>query len=593
MIPISLNTKGAGSLWIKHLYREWIGRFIFRKLNIGIGAALLLIFLLLGLVVYNNFYSILEKKEHELLAFRTEKLRMQFLDIMERFKYDSMSLYQNSNMQSSVYEMFLPENIPEDLDDRKAITERNYIKNVMTHMLSRNPYTSSVIMYRLQDERLFVESQQQRYGVNSAFPYKAFFESFPKTYQHPYFGSSEQLLAPSDQMLYIVNPIYSPTSIRPDQVYGYHLITLNTQTITNEFDSESSDYRLIIKQNGAVLLDSRPDEQSDWSESQDLISQVAIDPYEIEMIGISYKSNLQSKLADIAVRILIILGLSWFVCIIIIHLIQRFIVGRFNQMSKHFKKVQRNPFTPLMPVSGEDEISDLMLRFNRMAQELQNHISQVYIAEIRKRNAEFIALKTQIHPHFLYNTLESLRMQAVISEQPFLAEKLYHLGRLYRWMLQPTDDLISVQEELAHTTYYLELLMLGKSNRIEIRVVSEINLENCFMLKFTLQPVIENAIQHGQLEQYDDPVITIAIKREGELLFIDIYNNGKDITAEEHNRLQLLLQTENTFPEQHLGLKNIHERIKHYYGNEYGLSLPERLSETRSFQLTMIFPYKR
>ncbi|CAM4446951.1 sensor histidine kinase YesM [Paenibacillus endophyticus] len=580
-------------MWMKALYREWIGRFIFRKLNMGIGAALLLIFLLLGLVVYNNFYSILEKKEHELLSFRTEKLKMQMLDIMERFKYDSMSLYQNSNMQSSVYEMFLPDNIPSDKEDRKAIIEQNFIKNVMTHMLSRNPYTSAVIMYRLQDKRLFVESQQQKYGANPSFSYKSFFESFPKAYQHPYFGSSEQLLAPADRMLYIVNPIYNPTSIHPDQVYGYHLITLNTRMITNEFDNQSADYRLIIKQNGAVLLDSRPNGQSDWAASDDLLSRVTIDPYEIEMIGISYKSNLQSKLSDIAVRILSILGLSWLVCIIIIHLIQRFIVGRFNQMSKHFKKVQRNPFTPLMPISGEDEISDLMLRFNRMAQELQNHISQVYIAEIRKQNAEFIALKTQIHPHFLYNTLESLRMQAVISEQPFLAEKLYHLGRLYRWMLQPTDDLISVQEELAHTTYYLELLMLGKSNRIAIRVISEINLENCFMLKFTLQPVIENAIQHGQLEQYDDPIITVTVKREDHLLFIEIYNNGKNITAEEHLRLQQLLQTENTFPEQHLGLKNIHERIKHYYGNEYGLSLPEHPSETKSFQLTMIFPYKR
>ncbi|MDQ8736582.1 histidine kinase [Paenibacillus sp. LHD-38] len=580
-------------MWIKTLYREWIGRFIFRKLNIGIGAALLIVFLLLGLVVYNNFYSILEKKELELLTFRTEKLKIQLLDIMERFKYDSMSLYQNSNMQTSVYELFLPENIPANREDRKAITELNYIKNVMTHMLSRNPYTSAVMMYRLQDERLFVESQQQKYRVNPSYPYKQFFESFPKTYQHPYFGSSEQLLAPADRMLYIVNPIYNPTSIHPEQVYGYHLVTLNTLTMTNEFDSQSSDYRLIIKQKDAMLLDSRPDGQSDWNVSDDLISRLTIDQYQIEILGISYKSNLQSKLSDIAVRILFILGLSWLVCIIIIHLIQRFIVGRFNQMSKHFKKVQRNPFTQLMPVNGEDEISDLMLRFNRMTQELQNHISQVYIAEIRERNAEFIALKTQIHPHFLYNTLESLRMQAVISEQPFLAEKLYHLGRLYRWMLQPTDDLISVQEELAHTTYYLELLMLGKSNRIELRVISELNLENCFMLKFTLQPVIENAIQHGQLEQYDNPVITVTIKRESHLLFIEIHNNGKNISAEEHSRLQHLLQTANTFPEQHLGLKNIHERIKHYYGNEYGLSLPENPSETQPFQLTMIFPYKR
>jgi two-component system sensor histidine kinase YesM len=577
------------------LYRKWIGQFIFRKLNLGIGAALLIVFLLLGLVVYNNFYSILEKKEIELLTFRTEKLQIQLIDIIERFKYDTVNIYQDtgSNMQKSVYELFLPDNIPSDMENTQAITEQYYIKNVLTHMLSRNPYASAVLMYRLQDERLFFESQQQKYRINPTYSFEQFFDSFPKAYRHPYFGSSDELLTRADRMLYIVNPIYNPLSIHPEKVYGYHLVALNTRTLTNEFDSQSSDYRLIIKQNDGLLLDSRPDGHSELNLANDLISRLTIDKYNIEIIGISYKSNLQSRLSDIAVRILIILGLSWLVCIIIIHLIQRIIVGRFHQMSMHFKKVQRNPFTHLMPVNGEDEISDLIIRFNRMTEELQNHINQVYVAEIRKRNAEFIALKTQIHPHFLYNTLESLRMQAVISEQPFLAEKIYHLGRLYRWMLQPNDDLISVQEELAHSSYYLELLMLGKSNRIELQVISELNLENCFMLKFTLQPIIENAIQHGKLEQYDKPIITIEIKRESNLLIIEIHNNGQSITPEEYSQLQLLLQTANTFPGQHLGLKNIHERIKHYYGNEYGLSLPEIQLESQPFRLLMIFPYKR
>lgn len=593
---MTLNEHQRGRwMSIVSFYRKWIGRYIFRKLNIAIGTALLLVFLLLGMAIYNNFYSILEKKEIEMLSIRTEKLKIQLVDMIERFQYDTLSIYQGmgSNMQTSVSEMFLPGNIPTDMEDREAITQQNYIKNVLTHMLSRNPYTSAVLLYRLQDGQLFIESQQQKYRINEAFALQPFFETFPKAYQHPYFGSSDELLTPAEHILYIANPIYNPLRIRPEDVYGYQLAVLNTGVITNEFDSQNSDYRLIIKQRNNLLLDSKPNEPFDLSTSTDLISRITIDKNHLEIIGISSKSNIESKLANTMIRILITLGISWLVCIMIIHIIQRLIVGRFNQMSKHFKKVQRNPFTTLMPVNGDDEISDLIMRFNRMTEELQNHINQVYVAEIRKRDAEFIALKTQIHPHFLYNTLESLRMQAVISEQPFLAEKIYHLGLLYRWMLQPTDDLISVQEELAHTNYYLELLMLGKSNRIELRVISELNLENCFMLKFTLQPVIENAIQHGRLEQYDEPIISIEIKKETNLLTIEICNNGQCITAEDYSRLQELLQTPNTFPDQHLGLKNIHERIKHYYGNEYGLSLPEMQQDTELFRLIMIFPHKR
>ncbi|MFB9277623.1 sensor histidine kinase [Cohnella cellulosilytica] len=576
-------------------YRKWIGRFIFRKLNIGIGAALLLVFLLLGLVIYNNVYTLLEQKERELLEFRTEKLKLQLTDILERFKYDTGTVYQNmgGGDERSMYELFLPDNVAEGRDGKQAVFEQNYMKNVLTNMLTRNPFASAVIMYRIEDGRLFAEFQRQEHRLNESYPFDRFFDSFPKGYRHPYLGSSDELLTPADRQIYIVNPIYNPLTIHPDQVYGYHLTALNAKAIANEFDSRSSAYRLIIKQDDAVLLDSRPDETSDWQASDDLVARASMDRYRIEIVGISYKSNLQSKLADITLRISLILGACWIICVAVVHLIQRFVVGRFNQMSAHFKKVQRNPFTPLMPVRGEDEIGDLMARFNRMAQELQNHINQVYVSEIRKRNAEFIALKTQIHPHFLYNTLESLRMQAVISEQPYIAEKLHLLGRLYRWMLQPTDELISVQEELANTRDYLELLMLGKSNRIELRVDAEVNLENCFMLKFTLQPIVENAIQHGRLEEYEDPVIRVDIRKEDGLLLIQIQNNGRTMTEDERERLLSQLQDSNAFPGQHLGLKNIHERIKHFYGVQYGLSLPASPSDSEPFRLFMTFPYKR
>jgi len=577
---------------VMSIYRKWVGRFIFRKLNIGIGAALLLVFALLGLFVYGNFYSILEKKEQQLLTFRTDKLKIQLNDLVERFKNDSVSLYQHDgdDAQTSVYKLFLPGNVPAGGDERKLVAEQNYLKNVLTHMLSGNPYAAAVFLYRLQDGRMFFESRQQTYRPNPEFSYPDFFRSFPLSYKHPFFGGTESLLTPGDRMIYLANPIYNPRDIRPDLVYGYHLVAIRAKAITDEFDARSPDSRLILKQNGVVLIDSRPDKTIEEDLARNLVSRAEIDRYGIELIGISYKSNLQSMLTDISIRILGILGISWLVCIVIIHLIQRFVVGRLKMMTAHFKKVQRNPFTDLLPVEGEDEIGDLMTRFNRMTEELQNHINQVYVAEIRKRDAEFIALKTQIHPHFLYNTLESLRMQAVISDQPALAEKLHHLGRLFRWMLQPSDELVSVQEELAYAAYYLELLMLGKSNRIELRVETSLNLESCFMLKFTLQPIVENAIQHGLLEQAEQPVILVDIRADGDLLRIEIENNGRPIGEDEYESLQAMLRTANTFPDQHLGLKNIHERIKHYYGNEYGLSLSEKTLRTGTFRLIMTFP---
>jgi two-component system, sensor histidine kinase YesM len=578
-------------------YKRWIGRFIFRKLNIGIGLSLLIVFVLLGLITRNSFYTILENKEQELLNIRTEKLRLQLLDTIERFKRETMSIYQdNANgQQMATYEYFLPENVPSPDNNRQLVLEQNHMKSVLSLMLSRNPQASAVLFFRLEDGRLFEASQQQQFRINPSFNLNQFFGSFPKDYGHPYFGTSSQFfVSSSEPNLYFVNPIFNLSSIRPDHIYGYYLMALDARTLTEEFNPQQNpDNRLIIKQNETVLLDSLPGSPSAAvNDRNDLIRTLAIDSYDMKIIGVSHKSALREKLTSLNTKMFLILGVSWLICVVLIHGIQNMIVGRFNQMSRHFKKVQTNPFTTLMRVSGDDEISDLMVRLNRMTSELQNHINRVYVSEIRKRNAEFIALKSQIHPHFLYNTLESLRMQAVINDQPTLAEKLYRLGKLFRWMLQPTDEVIPVREELVHTEYFLDLLMLGKSNSVRLRVESSLNLESCYMLKFTLQPIIENAIQHGKLEHYDDPLITILITRREDILMIEVLNNGQEITPDEQINLLNILNTPHAFPEQHLGLKNIQERIKNYFGDDYGLFLPEITESAQKFRIIMKIPYK-
>ncbi|TVY04268.1 sensor histidine kinase [Cohnella terricola] len=579
--------------YISFWYKKWIGRFIFRKLNMGIGISLIAIFVLLWAVTYNSFYAILENKEQELLNSRTEKLGLQFMDMIDKFKYDARSIHQDSSseLQTSIYELFLPNHVALLTDDRRALAEQNYLKSVMTLMLTRNPLATSVMMYRLQDQRLFFESPLHSYTLNRSFDYAGFFGTFSKSYSHPFFGKSDELLLNGDTMLYLVNPIYNTQSIHPDKVYGYHLMTVKADTLLREFDQNNTDYKLLIKQNDNVLISSASDKQV-LGKTDDLRSEQTLSSYNLTIVGISQKAALQSKLNSINTRISIILGVSLIVCFLMIHTIQRLIVGRLKLMSQHFKQVQRNPFTIHIPVQGDDEISDLMLRYNRMTTELQNHINQVYVSEIHKKNAEFIALKMQIQPHFLYNTLESLRMQAIINDQSALAEQLFQLGKLYHWMLQPSDDLITVHEELEHTKSYLNLLMLGKSNRVEIHVATDLNLYKCNMLKFTLQPIVENAIQHGKLEQIEHPIISIHIRSNSDKLIMEITNNGDNLTSNDYENIAAMLNGPYAFPDRHLGLKNIHERIKLYFGEGHGLRLVASDTSSVPFRLLMILPYK-
>jgi sensor histidine kinase YesM len=111
------------------------------------------------------------------------------------------------------------------------------------------------------------------------------------------------------------------------------------------------------------------------------------------------------------------------------------------------------------------------------------------------------------------------------------------------------------------------------------------------VLKFSLQPIIENAILHGKLEGHEDPTITLHITCQDDILVIDIHNNGNGISPEQVTKLTEMLDSPHYLPEKHLGLKNIHERIKNYFGETYGLFILMQNSEqTERFGLQMRIP---
>ncbi|MBP1988665.1 sensor histidine kinase [Paenibacillus eucommiae] len=583
------------------LYKRYLGRFIFRKLNVVIGLTLLAVFISLGLLTYNKFYQLLERREVELLNTNTEKLELNLLDIVDRFKRETISIYKDTVVGQTVEtnQYFLPGNIPSEGNEQQKLLEKRYFSTVLSLMLSRNPKADAFLFYRVQDQKLFLQSGPKQLQVDDSFNLPLFFSSFPQNYENPYLGQAGGLFQPTanaeETLIYFANPVFDLKSIRPDQVYGYYLMILDMKSLSDAvLAKQDTKSMLTIKHQGKLLFESDPQGERDKDSkgsSPYIEHTISLKQSGLEITGSKSKSDIQAKLGDIAVYIILILGFSWVICFVAIYSIQNIIVKRLKLMTRHFKKVQINPFTEPIQVQGEDEINDLMIGFNRMTSELQQFINRVYVADIQKRDAEFTAMKMQVHPHFLYNTLESLRMQAVIGDQNLLAEKLYRLGILFRWMLRTADDVIPIQEELQYTEYFLDLLMLGKSNRIAIQVESELDLSHCHMLKFSFQPIIENAIQHGELEKQEQPVIALHIARQADVLVIELSNNGQPINKEARKQLQEKLEHPDYLPQEHLGLKNLHERIKNYCGSEYGLFLAP-VRENHDFGVVIKLPFE-
>jgi two-component system sensor histidine kinase YesM len=576
------------------MYRKYIGRFIFRKLNLGIGISLLVVFILLGVLTYSSFYKLLEQREQQLLNMRTENLKLHLTDMIERFKRETISIYKDkfNNQSTGINEYFLSGNVPKADDEQGNLAERNFLNGVISAMLSRNPDASSFSFYRIEDQKVFVQTGNQQIQINYGFDFPAFFASLPRDYNNPYIGKADGFLNTNRAMIYIANPIFDLLSIQPNKVHGYYMMTVDVASLSDSFlTKENPDSQLVINKNGKLLVNVVSQGSSPLSIRDSLQSTITLEQYDLEIMGLKSKNSIQSNLNDITLSIILILCIALPLCLLLISIIQTIVVKRLTLLMQHFKIVQTNPFSAPMLVQGDDEISELMLRFNRMTENLQEHINQVYVTDIQKRNAEYVALKMQINPHFLFNTLESLRMQSIKNGQRMLGEKLYYMGKLFRWMMKIYDDIIPISEELQYMEYYLDLFNMGKTNTIRLEIHSELSLNNSYMLKFSLQPIIENAILHGNLEGHEDPTITLHITRQDDILVIDIHNNGNGISPEQVTKLTEMLDSPHYLPEKHLGLKNIHERIKNYFGETYGLFILAQNSEQiERFGLQMRIP---
>lgn len=563
---------------INQLYRRYLGRFIFRKLNLGIGISMLAVFVLLGYLTYNSFYRLLEQSEQNALNMRTENMKLHLTDMIDRFKRETVSIYKDPTTGQAIptNEYFLSGKIPSADDERGQLLEKQYFNAVISMMLNRNPDAVSFLFYRTEDRKVFGQTHQQQLQIQYAFDFPSFFNALPRDYSYPFIGNVDGLLNSTEPMIYFANPVFNLLSIHPNKVHGYFLMIVDPTKLADAFNSQDrSGSRLIITHDGKPLFDDAPADAIDGNpRNTNLLSRSAMQLYNIDIIGVKSKTTIQSRLHEITLYIIMILGIAWPLCLLLIFSIQTIIVRRLKLMMQHFKIVQANPFSEAMPVQGHDEISELMIRFNRMTENLKQYINRVYIADIQKRNAEFVALKMQINPHFLFNTLESLRMQAVAAGNMVLAEKLYTLGKLFRWMLKQNHDVIPIQEELRFMEYYLDLFNMGKSSTIQLQIDTGLDLNLYYMLKFSLQPIIENAILHGELEKRKNPKISIRIDLQDDHLSIDICDNGKGISPDRRAALIRTLASGNGSQENHVGLYNVHERIKIFFGEQYGLHIP-------------------
>lgn len=242
-------------------------------------------------------------------------------------------------------------------------------------------------------------------------------------------------------------------------------------------------------------------------------------------------------------------------------------------------------------VYKNDEIGRLAYGFNRMLERLKEFINEAYVADIEKKQAELNALKSQIRPHYLYNTLEVIRMNAVHNEDEVVADMIFSLSNQLKYVIDYGENWVSIKRELKHVQDYFYIIDVRYENRFKLRfdIADDVHMDYQ-ILKLTLQPLIENAIQHGvRLKGGKGTVLVKMVVNSGDLL-VTIIDDGVGI---DEVKLAAIKQKLDDPGEQskHVGLKNVHERIKSVCGEQYGLEIKSKENFGTSVHLK--FPIKK
>ena len=265
--------------------------------------------------------------------------------------------------------------------------------------------------------------------------------------------------------------------------------------------------------------------------------------------------------------------------------LSRRITRPLDRLLSTIEQISRGRFDSEIVVSSEDEIGRLGSGIQKMQSDIKNLLSQAILREQYLKRAEIVALQAQINPHFIYNTLNTVRIMADMQNASGISHVVRALGRIIRVTVSSGGDKVTVGEELRTLEDYFYILRVRYKGTIAFGVdVTDDNLLKCRMLKFILQPLIENAVFHGIEPGGGGGTVAVRFTAEGDRLLIQVRDDGVGIARE---KLTRLLDADGQ-PEPELadegisaglGVNNINRRIKMVYGEEYGLAYDSQPGE--------------
>lgn len=269
------------------------------------------------------------------------------------------------------------------------------------------------------------------------------------------------------------------------------------------------------------------------------------------------------------------------------YLLSAYFTNPIRSMIRTMRKVQRGDFEIALDIENRSEIGQLASSYRIMLGELKRRMEEIGSESRKKREAELNALQAQITPHFLYNTLNSIRIMARMQKAGGIEELTAALIDLLRLSISKKSALIPIREELEIVRKYILLQNYRSGNGCTLVCeVGDEELLRCMMPKLSLQPIVENCILHGFGLSGGRGRIDIAIRREGTTIRFDVTDDGAGMNEEQ---IDAVWNGNSSGGRRFsgIGIRNIHERIVMLFGSGYGVSLESRVGEYTKVRIAL------
>lgn len=378
-------------------------------------------------------------------------------------------------------------------------------------------------------------------------------------------------------IIMLINPnVYETTVL---QSMSESLVAIDKRTIDNLSHSdlviEDSKLEEFAKENRSYEYTGKNSEKYMITTASDLILDTE---HVLTVYSVFHSKSLADKIQIGYTSKFIFFILPFLFSMLIIGIFAVNFSRRLNAFKNHMHKAAAGDFTVSASLKGMDEINELYDDLNLMISSIEHLITRVYESQVQKeklnsrqKEVEFKMLASQINPHFLYNTLETIRMKARSNGQKDIEELVKMLAKIMRRNIQAGDTLVTLKSEIDLVEYYLKIQQYRFGERIRFHINLFCDIEYLKIMPLIIQPVVENAFVHGLETKEGEGEIRIELRRSSNHLQIYVIDDGIGMTKEKLNEIKLSLTDFSRLTRSNIGLSNVDQRIKLLYGEDYGL----------------------